>query len=134
MKKTLALILAAVMLLSLAACGAKPAVTVDYGESEMYTKEQLAEAAKLIEKTIDGFEGDCELHSLTYLGDERSGADLAYIASLGLGDYNNCMVFGSSFRSPKDGGGAWEPDTEYTWEFYLGSENGTDWEVVTYGY
>jgi hypothetical protein len=37
--------------------------------------------------------------------------------------------------SPKEGGGAWEPDYDYeNWEWYLGRVKGEDWELLTWGY
>ena len=80
MKRMLAGLLSALLLLGLMGCGKKetadepnkaaekPDVTIDYGESELYTKEELDDAIAVIEAEFSTWEG-CELHSLTYGGD-----------------------------------------------------------------
>lgn len=76
MKWMLAGLISAVLLLGLMGCGKKetadepnkaaekPDVTIDYGESELYTKEELDDAIAVIEAEFSTWEG-CELHSLT---------------------------------------------------------------------
>ena len=44
------------------------------------------------------------------------------------------MMFDSSFRSPKKGGGAWEPDEEYTWSWWLARSEGGEWKLMAWGY
>ena len=81
MKWMLAGLLSAVLLLGLMGCGKKetadepnkaaekPDVTIDYRESELYAKEELDDAIAVIEAEFSTWEG-CELHSLTYGGDD----------------------------------------------------------------
>lgn len=134
LKKMFCLCMAAILVFALAACGEnKPAVKVDYGKSARYAKEDLESAEKLVEQKIAEFEG-CELHSVTYAGDERSEAELESVNAFGEIAYADCVVFNTSFRSPKRAYGAWEPDTEYTWSFTLARVDGGAWEVVNYGY
>ena len=68
---------------------------------------------------------------------EKSENSLSYIRELRPAvDFSECIVFDSLFRSPKDAGApsGWEPDAEYTWDWYLGRIEGGRWQVVTYGY
>lgn len=135
MKKSLPWVLALFLLLVCAACGGKTDdAVIDCGTSERYTAEEIEAAAAVVEQEFKTLEG-CELHALTYAGDERSQQELDYYNSLDEGTvYADCIVFDSSFRSPKKGGGAWEADTEYTWSWILTREEGGDWTLLTYGY
>ena len=134
MKKITCIVLAAILLFALAACGGS-SVKVDLGKSELYAKEDLERAEKLVEKTIGEMEGTTiDLKSVTYKGDERSASELEYVNSLERGVFDECAVFGSLFHTSKDATGAWEPDADYTWEFFLARADGGDWEVVTFGY
>ena len=125
---TVLLVFAGIMLFD-----SRPVTTVyhDGSESTIYTDDQIAAAADAVEasfKTMDG----CKLYSLTYAGDERSRQELAYINQ--FGDYDQCIVFDSVFRSPLFGGGGWTAHEIYTWNWYLGRTNGGEWEVVQKGY
>ncbi len=149
MKKALFLSLLLVLVLALCACGhagdvapenggdttvTKDGVTIDYGTSDLYTTEDLDEAIAVIREEFDRMEG-CELHSLTYAGDEASLEELDYCNSLADREtYVDSLLFRSSFRSPKEAIGAWEPDTEYTWTWSLARTDGGEWVLVTYGY
>ena len=48
---------------------ADPDVTVDFGSSDFYTKEELDAAALQVKCKFASFAG-CELHSLRYAGDQ----------------------------------------------------------------
>ena len=49
--------------------------------------------------------------------------------------FTQCIMFTSSFHSPKEGGGAWMPDEEYTdWHWWLGRSDGGQWKLMTWGY
>lgn len=119
----------------LCACdGAQEKVEVDYGESAVYTEAEMDAAIQVILDTFADFEG-CTLHALTYAGDIVSENNLGYCRTLSTEEeIEACMVFDSSFHSPKNGGGAWEADTEYTWSWYLGRTTSGEWVLLTYGY
>lgn len=149
MKKALFLTLLAVLVLALCACGqagdvtpenggdntvTKDGVTIDYGTSDLYTLEDMDAAIAVIREEFDRMEG-CELHSLTYAGDEASMNELEYCNTMADREpYVESMLFQSSFRSPKEAIGAWEPDTEYTWTWNLARTEDGEWVLVTYGY
>jgi len=132
-KRFLTITLAAVFGVILCSClGSTAEVKVDLGTSELYTENDLHDAAEAIKKQFLEFEG-CTLHSLTYAGDERSNKEAKYHISHDI-IYDEYAVFDSSFHSPKKSGGAWTTDTEYTWSWILGRNNKGIWKVINYGY
>lgn len=150
MKWMLAGLLSAVLLLGLMGCGKKetadepnkaaekPDVTIDYGESELYTKEELDDAIAVIEAEFSTWEG-CELHSLTYGGDAAcSDENIEWLNGLEMKEqtepFTQCILFSSSFHSPVEQRDAWNADTEYEGlQWWLGRSGGA-WELVTCGY
>ena len=50
-------------------------------------------------------------------------------------NYTACIEFLSDFRSPAEGGGAWEENREYTgWNWWLARTDDGDWDLLTWGY
>lgn len=109
--------------------------SVDYGESDLYTLEEMDAAISLIEQEFSGWES-CVMHSIRYAGDEcNTEENIAWLSSLGDKDYVECIEFLSTFHSPEEGGGAWEADTEYTnWNWWLARAEDGEWELLTWGY
>lgn len=130
------------VLCGLSGCAKKPKaeVSIDYGNSTLYTKEDMAAAITEIRKEFDTWEG-CELHSITYGSDAAcSEENIAWMNELEAANdaqeaFSQCILFKSDFHSPKNGGGAWNADQEYTdWQWWLArSENG-QWKLMTWGY
>jgi len=139
MKKTICLLLTALLLMTaLTACGGKsaPEVSVDYGTSVLYSQADMDAAVEKIRAEFSTWEG-CELHSLRYAGDECcSDENLSWMIDLGDGEsFTACIEFLSDFHSPVKGGGAWEPDSEYTdWQWWLARTENGDWKLMTWGY
>ena len=128
MKKLLAVSLTIMILGTLGGCGKQdtqepPKVEIDYGNSELYTQEDMDAAIQVIEAEFATWEG-CELHSLAYGGDAACS------------DENiECILFSSSFHSPVEQRDAWNADTEYEGlQWWLGRSDGGAWELVTCGY
>ena len=100
----------------------------------------MDEAIRRIEAEFRTWKG-CELHSITYGSDEACSADnIAWMNELEAANdakeqFVECIMFKSDFHSPKNGGGAWNEDQEYTdWQWWLArSENGP-WKLMTWGY
>lgn len=120
------------------------AVRTPEAESEnsiLYTQEDLDAAMDTILAQFEEWTG-CELHSLSYAGDDESFSDetLSDVAAWGEGkDYTEIAKFIMDFHSPVDEadleGTAWNPDFEYTdYTWTLAREEGGEWEVVGYGY
>ena len=144
-KRLMVFMLMAVMIFALTACGGNEeqssepetaGVTIDYGESELYTQEELEDAVAMINEEFDSWEG-CEMHSIAYAGDEcNTDENIQWLSSLNDdADYDTVCEFICDFHSPVEGGGAWEPDTEYTdYQFWLAKNADGCWDLVSWGY
>ena len=113
-----------------------PEVQIDYGTSDLYTQEELEEAAIRIKCEFATMEG-CELHSLRYAGDEcNTEENIKWLDSLGDGaDYTKVCEFLCDFHSPEEGGGAWDADKEYEdYQWWLGFNEDGSWDIVSQGY
>lgn len=111
-------------------------VDIDYGSSELYSEEELKEAAVQIKCNFASWEG-CELHNLRYAGDEcNSEENIEWINSISEGaDYTQICEFLSDFHSPVEASGAWEPDEEYTdYQWWLAKNENGGWDIVSFGY
>ena len=116
-------------------------VTIDYGSSSIYSKEDMDAAIKAIKTVFKDFDG-CELHSISYSSDDQCNTpdNIAWMNELETANdnketFDQCIMFTSDFHSPKNGGGAWNPDEEYTgWQWWLARSNGGKWKVMTWGY
>lgn len=118
---------------------------VDYGDSKLYTKEEMDAAIAVIRAEFDTWKG-CELHSIRFAGDGANSADIIkWMNELKEGQkkegpaYTQCIEFVSDFHSPKDEADlkdtAWEGDQEYKdWQWWLARTDGGDWELLTWGY
>lgn len=133
MMKFIALILAFVLMLApLSACGNEPQVI--YGQSEMYSQRDMDGAVDEIMDSFGEMRG-CVMYSLEYAGDEKSLSELDYCNSFeDSGEYDQCIVFKSTFRSPINGGGAWEKNEMYYWDWILARKDGGRWKLLTRGY
>jgi len=136
MKRVIAIVLSLCFVIL---CGCSQAnigsVSVDYGKSEIYSQQDMDSAIDVIEKEFSSWKG-CELHSVSYMSDEFSEDNIDYCNELRAdAGYDECIVFESSFHSPKNGGGAWTPDEEYTgWSWYLARKGNGAWTLLTNGY
>ena len=110
-------------------------VKIYYGNSAIYTEKDMNDAIEIIKEKINSWEG-CELHSLSYSSDDCNNADnIAWMNDFDSNEiFTQCIVFESSFRSPKEGGGAWEANEEYTWSWWLARSEGGKWQLMTWGY
>ena len=112
------------------------AVKIDYGTSGLFTKQEMDEAILLVKKSVASWEG-CELHTVTYAGDENvTEENVSWLNSLNGGaEYVECIEFLTDFHSPVEAYGAWEADTEYTdYQWWLGRTEGGSWVLVSWGY
>ena len=142
MKKLIYLVFCIVLTLSLIGCGNSSTanVKIDYGTSSIYTEEDMNAAIEIIKKQINSWE-DCELHSLSYSSDNicNNTDNIAWMNDLEEANDNKevftqCIMLESSFRSPKNGGGAWVANEEYTWSWWLARSEGGEWKLMTWGY
>lgn len=135
MKKLSVILSLLLVLIVLVSCAKTSDYTLEYGESNMYSNEDIESAAKVVVEKFNTFHG-CVLYSLEYAGDEKCENELSYVNSLKDDgeEFVDCLVFYSEFRSPIKGGGAWSPNDIYTWDWYLGREKDGEWVLVTFGY
>ena len=146
MKRICAFFIVVSCILALAGCSKEPEVTVtdgvtiSYGKSSIYTKEDMDEAIALIREKFDTWEG-CELHSISYVSDEKNNAEnIGWMNELEAANdaeevFAQCILFISDFHSPIENSGAWNPDQEYTgWQWWLARAEGGQWKLMTWGY
>ena len=139
MKRITSILLTVLLVFTFAGCGTSE-VKIDYGSSDIYTHEDMDAAIALIRREFSTWRG-CELHKIYYVSDEKCDADtLAWMNKLaessGLTEeMTQCIMFESNFHSPKRGGGAWNPNQEYTrWQWWLARSDGGKWHLLTWGY
>ena len=110
-------------------------IKIDYKTSELDSKEDMDAAIKLILDEFNTWEG-CTLYDISYTDDQNCTDNLSHVNELSDDkQFDECIVFTSNFHSPKEGGGAWEPDYDYeNWGWYLGRVKGEDWVLLDWGY
>ena len=142
MKKIFVMTICIVLMFALVGCenGKTANVVIDYGTSSIYTKADMNAAIEVIKKQFNSMDG-CELHSLSYSSDDdcNNSECIKWMNDLEEANDNKevftqCIMFNSSFRSPKNGGGAWEANEEYTWSWWLARSEGRAWKLMTWGY
>lgn len=109
---------------------------IDYGTSQLYTEEDLKEAAVQVKCKFASFAG-CELHALRYAGDNANTPEnLDWLNSLDEGNaYTQCVEFLSDFHSPVEAEGAWEAGMEYTdYQWWLARTEESGWQLISWGY
>ena len=111
-----------------------PEVSYDYGTSDLYTAEELKQAAIQVKCEFATFEG-CELHNLRYAGDGcNTEENLDRLNSLDENaNYTQVAEFLTDFHTPAQGGGDWEPDTEVKdCQWWLARTDDGGWQFVDY--
>lgn len=108
--------------------------SIDYGSSEIYSREDMNNAIALIKDKFYSWEG-CKLYSIYYTDDSFCQRELDYVNTLAADGvaYTECIVFRTRFRSPIFGGGAWNANFEYDWSWYLARTEGGEWDLLTWG-
>ena len=110
-------------------------VTVDYGTSAIFSREDMDSAVTLIREIVKGWDG-CKLRAVRYSGDECSSDDHLRLLNEAVPgqSYDRCICFETDFLSPS-GAGIWMPDTEYTgWQWWLARSGDGAWQLVRCGY
>lgn len=116
------------------ACVALWPVSLDYGTSEIYSRQDMEQAISIIREEFNSWRG-CKLYSISYTSDSLCSEELEYCNTLAKDGviYDECIVFTTQFRSPLLGGGAWIANFRYDWSWYLARTEGGDWELLTWG-
>lgn len=107
---------------------------VNYWGSDIYTIEDKQLAIDVIMDQFNKFEG-CVLYEINYTSDYYCLKNLDYVNDLADEGtiFTECIVFETQFRSPIFGGGAWNANRIYEWNWYLGRTDGGDWQLLTWG-
>ena len=111
-------------------------VTVDLGTSELYTEDELKEAAVQVKCKFASFDG-CMLQSLRYAGDEcNTEENIKWLNSLDEGaEYTKVAEFLMDFHTPKENSGAFDADKDMKdYQWWLAQDSEGSWQVVSFGY
>ena len=108
--------------------------SINYGTSDIYSKEDMEAAIALIKEEFYSWEG-CKLYSIYYTDDSFCQKELDYVNTLADDGviYTECIVFRTHFRSPILDDGTWNANSDYNWSWYLARTDGGDWELLTWG-
>lgn len=112
-------------------------VTVDYGESSIYSEEDIDMAVPVIGEKVTGFpgKGKCELISVSFRDDNYSQSRLDDCNEIEPeSNYTRSLVLYAHFKAPEEGGGPWIAGREYEWPFCLARVDDGDWNLVCYGF
>ena len=132
-KQIVALLLALLLILSLAACGKTQGYTVivpyDAHYSEKEIRAAMHVAARYFEQEFDG----CTLLSLAYDESKVKDAEPEWAAQY---DADEAIVLLSSFHVDGSGGdGSLNANSDYTdWQWILVRNGGGKWALKTWGY
>lgn len=113
-----------------------PDVTINYGTSSLYDKEDLDAAILQIKCKFAAFAG-CELHAIRYAGDEfQNEKNVKWMNELDPGkDYVQVAKFTSDFHVAPGEAVVFEPDTDYMdYEWWLARTADGGWQLLTFGY
>lgn len=137
MKKLRVIILFLCIIVFISGCSNNTAnVKIDLGKSDIYTQEDLEEAANIVLNEIKTWESVTVVYTISYCGDEASAKQLDYCNSLSDKGYVQCALFESSFKSAgEDKSGGFNPNDVYEgWQWYLARTDGGQWELIMWGY
>ena len=139
MKKISLIILTLLILL-----GCSPKVNVDYGNSEIYTRNDIDEAIKVINALNPGAY-DVTLDNFVYMGDDRAIDESIIEYANNLGHANNLigyhesftqvLVLTCTFKTGKKGNEGQPPNKTYDdWQIYLARVSpDSKWIFLTWG-
>lgn len=110
---------------------------IDYGQTKLFTEEDLDAAIKVIQEEISMWEG-VTLKDIRYAGDETSNEkNLAWMNELESGkNYTQVCEFLTDIEVDENAPeGPWEAGQtykDYTW--FLARTDGGEWNLMTWGY
>ena len=111
-------------------------IKVDLGNSDLYTEEELAEAAIQVKCKFAAFDG-CELKTLRYAGDQANTREnIEWISVLDeTNTYVKVAAFLTDFHVSKDSKSTLNPGEDYTdYQWWLGYTEDGSWQLLNWGY
>lgn len=134
MKKLFSVLLAAIMLFSLVSCSGN-SVKIDYGESELYTVEEMDIVANMLIEYFKGLESQgIKLYKLRFMGDLICSDQLEIYKKQDNKDYEGCIVFAATYRIPKEFLFFTVGETDEWFCYYYVKEPGGEWYQKGYGW
>lgn len=138
MKRVFLILALVVLTCSLTGCGEVLNVKINYGSSNRYSKDDINKAIKVIKKDFKSDFKGSKLHSIEFLSDDFCSSDILNKINSSdkakNGPFTECILFSSSFHSPKKSGDL-EPNYEYTdWLWLLARPENGEWVLLDYGY
>ncbi len=112
------------------------APSVDYGSSDLYTKEEMDGAIIALKEQFMRT-GGCRLTRIRYAGDDKCGEDA--LAQINASDaeraYTQCIAFLTDFYTDGTAAPPLEANTDYTDRLWRLARRGNgSWEIVTDGF
>lgn len=145
MKRLFIAAISLALLLSISGCGneedhAYAFEIVDWGESELYSDDDITSAIDTVAAYFETEFKGCSLTQIRYPGDDARylGDDSSGLYDQWAENYetDEAIVLLSSFDTDSSGGdGSLYPNYTYQeWQWILTRNTGGVWEVATYGY
>ena len=108
---------------------------IDYGNSSIYTKEEMDSVITQIKCKFAEWKG-CELKKIRYAGDECTAEEnIAWLNTFGDTKYVKAIEFLMDFHTAKDIQSTMEPDYDYSdYQWWLGQTEDGSWDIVSWGY
>lgn len=133
MRRITNLILCAILVLTLCACGDVSHAATHEVESELYTQSDINSAINITKRQFHRSWNGCTLTEIYYAGDEVSEKHQEWADRNGL---DEVIVLISSFNVDSSGGDvSLNPDSTYkNWMWILGRSKGGQWQALDHGY
>ena len=117
-------------------------VQIDYGDSAIYSKEDMDEAIAVIKDEFNTSQwSGFDLNHISYSSDDKCDPDdLGWLRDLAEAehkseDFTQCIMFESDFHTPEDAYGTWNADSDYyDYRWWLVRTDDSGWEVLATGY
>ena len=141
MKRLLRLTAAAaallIVVLAFAACGKGiDSAKIDYGHSEIFSKDDMDEAIDLIKERAAQMTGLKKLINIRYSSDDCNSEENVSWMNECVDDakFTQCIMFTTDFTTGSNTSSL-NPNDRYTdWQWWLARTDGGEWHVVTSGY
>lgn len=142
MKKIISLLLLVMCICGMSGCekGSVSDVKIDYGNSSIYSEEDMSAAVETIKDEFSTWKG-CELQSISYSSDDECNPEnIAWLNELAKAEhlseeFTQCIMFETDFHSPENGDGALNPDADYKdYQWWLARTDNGEWKLLSWGY